>query len=105
MVKTPLIILIVVLLLITVTVLSICDIRGNNHPVNTYIFDVTYVNGDRMKVIKKLPSNFTWYINSNRGSYFLSIWVPGRNIWGNNSITGEWDNTAGVLYINSITKK
>lgn len=97
--------LIAVLMLFTSLVLTIFDIRGNNHPVHTYVFDVTYVNGDRRKIEKRLPSNFTWDIFSSRGSYDLSIWIPGRNIWGFEACTGEWDYTAGILYVNYITKK
>lgn len=94
-----------VLLLFTLILLTMFDVRGNNHPVHTYVFDVTYVNGDRRTIVKRLPSNFTWDIYSSKGGYDLSIWIPGRNIWGKESVTGEWDYIAGILYVNSITKK
>lgn len=75
-------------------------------PMCTFIFNVTYVNGDTRNIALELPSEMDYYICSNRGSYSLYITSKGKTIWGYKTFLplAEY-NISGILYVNSITKR
>lgn len=84
----------------------IFPIRKNSSTTNTYVFNVTYVNGDTRNVMLELPSDIEYQLTSDRGSYYLHITSTGKTIWGYKSIVGISEcSVSGVLYVNSITKK
>lgn len=75
-------------------------------PMCTFIFNVTYVNGDTRNIALELPSDFSYAINSSRGSYSLDFTSPGKTLWGYKSIFPLCEGSiSGILYVNSITKK
>lgn len=75
-------------------------------PTNTYIFNVTYVNGSTRNIVLELPSDFNYMIEDNRGSYSLNLTSPGKTVWCYKSIFPLCEGSvSGVLYVNSITKK
>lgn len=84
----------------------IFPIKRKNSSTNTYVFNVTYVNGDTRNVILELPSDIEYQLTSDRGSYYLSITSPGKTICGYKSISDITEcSVSGILYVNSITKK
>lgn len=76
-------------------------------PVNTYVFNVTYVNGHNRNITLELPHDFEYAVQSNKGSYYLEIWSVGKTIWGYKTFIEypEYNHISGILYVNSITKK
>lgn len=75
-------------------------------PVNTFVFNVTYVNGNTRNISLELPSNFEYWVSSSKGSYYLNLTSPGKTIWGYKSFIPLCEGSvSGVLYVNSITKK
>lgn len=84
----------------------IFPIRKSSSTLNTYVFNVMYINGENRNITLELPNDFEYSLRADRGSYDLHLTSPGKTIWGYESPVGIGEcSISGVLYVNSITKK
>ena len=67
------------------------------------IFRCEMVDGKVRDYTLNLPENVTWYVGTNRGSYYVNFGSPGINLWGKKAWVDENEGCInGVLVCNRI---
>lgn len=72
-------------------------------PRKNMVFRCEMVDGKVRDYTLNLPENVTWYVGTNRGSYYVNFSSPGINLWGKKAWVDENEGCInGVLVCNRI---
>ena len=72
-------------------------------PRKNMVFRCEMVDGKIRDYTLNLPENVTWYVGTNRGSYYVNFGSPGINLWGKKAWVDENERRVnGVLVCNRI---
>ena len=72
-------------------------------PRKNMVFRCEMVDGKIRDYTLNLPENVTWYVGTNRGSYYVNFGSPGINLWGKKAWVDKNEGCInGVLVCNRI---
>ena len=95
------------IILFSIVIFFICSFFPINNPSGEgyYEFNMDYIDGINRTKIYKLPNNFSYYVATSKGSYFVKIYSTGKNIFGFEALCRVDEmSISGVININSIKR-